>query len=304
MKLLLVDGSALLHRAYHAYPSLTTRSGEVVGAVYGVVSMLLAALEEVKPDQVVVAWDLPQPTFRHEKYVAYKAQRVKADEEMVEQIPTVKHLIESMGLVQIGAKGYEADDIIGTLAGKYKGEVDILSGDMDLTQLVNERIRMIAPARGKQPAMVYGPREVRDKLGVEPWQVVDYKALVGDASDNIPGVAGIGPVTAAKLLNQYKSLQGIYAALNDEAKATKFELGTQIAEKLRAGKDSAFLSQELARIECKMDLEVKDETAYSGLVREEFRKELEKLNFRSLIKRVFGAEEKKAEKSDNQMGLF
>lgn len=116
MKLLLVDGSALLHRAYHAYPPLTSKTGEIVGAVYGVASILISALENVEPSHVMVAWDLPKPTFRHVKYVGYKAQRPKADEEMVQQIPKVKEIIASMGIVQVEQEGYEADDILGTLA--------------------------------------------------------------------------------------------------------------------------------------------------------------------------------------------
>ena len=130
-KLLLVDGSALLHRAYHAYPPLTSKTGEIVGAVYGVASILISALDSEKPSHVMVAWDLPRPTFRHIKYVGYKAQRPKADAEMVEQIPMVKEIIEKMGIVQVAEEGYEADDIIGTLSKLASPECDvvILTGD-------------------------------------------------------------------------------------------------------------------------------------------------------------------------------
>jgi len=309
-KLLLVDGSALLHRAYHAYPPLTTKTGEVVGAVYGVVAMLISALEQEQPTRVVVAWDLPKPTFRHERYVGYKAQRPKADQELVEQIPLVKGLIKSMGLTQIEEERYEADDIIGTLSkqvveGKKKHkseEVIILTGDQDTMQLVSEHVRVLTPAKGGNQAKLYGPEEVKEKYGVRPEQIVDYKALIGDSSDNIPGVVGIGPVTASKLLNEYGSLEKIYQVIEKGKEKGKFK--EEVKKKLLEGKESALMSQELSLIETKMKLQVKPkEWEYQGLEREEFRQELEKLGFRSLVRRVFGIIEEKPI-PDNQMGLF
>lgn len=298
-KLLLVDGSALLHRAYHAYPSLTTRQGKPTGAVYGVASMLISALESEQPTEVVVAWDLPAPTFRHSLYVAYKAQRAKADEEMVEQIPTVKEVIEAMGVVQIAREGYEADDIIGTLAraevsrkrdSSEKSEVVILSGDMDLTQLVSERVRLLTPARGRVEAKLYGVQEVEERLGVTPAQVVDYKALVGDASDNIPGVRGIGPVTAQKLLKGFGTLEEIYASIEDESRIKNQELREvlgKVRERLAENKESAYLSQELARIKCDMEIEVGGELDSFDLRGDSLKVKLEELNFRSLIRRIW-----------------
>lgn len=317
MKLLLVDGSALLHRAYHAYPPLTTRQGVTVGAVYGVASMLVSALEEAQPTHVVVAWDLPQPTFRHSLYVAYKAQRPKAEAEMVEQIPLVKDVIESMGLTQVAQAGYEADDVIGTLASNAcdnartnqptneRTEVVILTGDMDLTQLVSEKIKVLTPPRGRIPAKLYGVQEVREKYGVTPKQIVDFKALIGDPSDNIPGVRGIGPVTAAKLIQEYGDLDAVFAAVNSTIKAQN----SKLAEKLIEGRDSAYLSRDLSRIECGMKLEVKEEELeYGGIEREEFREILEQLNFRSLVRRVWkdmnSEQRTMSNENENQMGLF
>lgn len=280
-KLLLVDGSALLHRAYHAYPSLRTKTGQATGAVYGVVTMLIAALESENPEKVVVAWDLPAPTFRHEKYIGYKANRAKSDEEMVEQIPTVKEVIEKMGIVQLEEAGYEADDIIGTLASKSQDtEVVILSGDMDLTQLVNKRVKMLSPARGKTPAVLYGEEEVEEKLGVKPGQVVDYKALVGDSSDNIPGVRGIGPKTAGSLLSKYGDLERIYENLD--------KLKERVREKLVDSRESAYLSQDLATIRVDMEIE-EGECEIKEIDKQEGLKEMFKeLGFRSLIRRVWG----------------
>lgn len=308
MKLLLVDGSALLHRAYHAYPPLTTRTGEVVGAVYGVASILITALEAVVPTHVVVAWDLPRPTFRHEKYVGYKAQRPKADTEMVEQIPRVKEVIAAMGVVQIEQEGYEADDIIGTLATKFEirnsksetGNVVILTGDQDTMQLVNESVRVLTPAKGSNPPVLYGVDEVWNKYGVKPDQMVDYKALVGDTSDNIPGVAGIGPKTASNLIKMFGTLDRIYR----DIKEVQTHFGDLVAKKLADGKESAYMSQDLSRIVTDMKLAASDEEIeYKGLQREELKVELEDLGFKSLIKRIWG-EEKKDKKIDNQMGLF
>jgi DNA polymerase-1 len=308
-KLLLVDGSALLHRAYHAYPPLKSKTGEIVGAVYGVTSILISALQEVKPTHVMVAWDLPKPTFRHIKYVGYKAQRPKADAEMVEQIPMVKEVIETMGIVQLAEEGFEADDIIGTLAGfasknaqmqeltNEQIDVIILTGDQDTMQLVSDHVRVLTPAKGANPPVLYGPDEVLGKYGVHPEQIVDYKALLGDSSDNIPGVAGIGPKGAATLLNQFGTLDSIYARMQECTNVA-------IREKLEAGKDSAFLSQDLSKIVTDMPLKLNmDEMEYKGFTTEKVKDKFEELGFKSLVKRFFGEEEKK-KKNDSQMGLF
>lgn len=310
-KLLLVDGSALLHRAYHAYPPLKTKTGEIVGAVYGVASILISALEEVKPTHVMVAWDLPKPTFRHIKYVGYKAQRPKADSEMVEQIPKVKEIIEAMEIVQIEQEGYEADDIIGTLskikpldppcseAGQLTNEpfdIVILTGDQDTMQLVDDHVRVLTPAKGANPPVLYGPDEVFNKYGVHPEQIVDYKALIGDPSDNIPGVAGIGPKSAASLLNQFGTVENIYKNID------KIE-NEKVKEKLLSGKDSVELSYELSKIVCDMQISTPLEAMeYQGLQGQSLKARLEEFGFKSLIKRFFP--EPETIKIDPQMGLF
>lgn len=312
-KLLLVDGSALLHRAYHAYPPLTSKTGEVVGAVYGVASILISALESEKPDYVMVAWDLPKPTFRHAKYVGYKAQRPKAEEEMVSQIPRVKEIIATMGVVQIEEEGYEADDIIGTLATRASQikpldhfnieplEVVILTGDQDTMQLVSEQVRVLTPAKGANQQVLYGPEEVFGKYGVHPNQIVDYKALIGDPSDNIPGVAGIGPKGAAKLLKMFGTLERIYR----DIKEVQLHFGELMAKKLSDGKESALMSQELSRIVTEMDLTVTlPEMEYKGLQGQSLQVKLEELGFKSLVKRLFGETEEKKKINENQMGLF
>ncbi len=305
-KLLLVDGSALLHRAYHAYPPFTTKSGVVVGAVYGVASILISALDEVKPSHVMVAWDLPKPTFRHLKYVGYKAQRPKADSEMVEQIPLVKDVIKTMGIVQVAEEEYEADDIIGTLSkmGSEDNEVIILTGDQDTMQLVSPHVRVLTPAKGQNPPVLYGPDEVWNKYGVHPEQIVDYKALIGDSSDNIPGVAGIGPKGAANLIKMFGSLERVYR----DIKEVQTHFGELTAKKLADGKESAFLSQDLSRIVTDMPLKISlDEMEYKSFATEEVKQKFEELNFKSLVRRIFPdshADNAKKAKNENQMGLF
>ncbi len=312
MKLLLVDGSALLHRAYHAYPPLRTKTGEIVGAVYGVASILILALESEKPSHVMVAWDLPKPTFRHVKYVGYKAQRPKADAEMVEQIPLVKEMIEAMGIVQVEKEGFEADDIIGTLATKFSNPkfsnsqietgVVILTGDQDTMQLVSEHVMVLTPAKGANPPVLYGSDEVFNKYGVRPDQIVDYKALIGDPSDNIPGVAGIGPKGASNLIKMFGSLERIYR----DIKEVQVHFGELMAKKLADGKERAFLSQDLSRIVTDMTIDVAlEQMEYRGLQGQALQVKLEELGFKSLIRRVYGPTSPMASLGvTNQMGLF
>lgn len=307
----MVDGSALLHRAYHAYPPLKTRTGEIVGAVYGVASILISALEQEKPTHVMVAWDLPKPTFRHVKYVGYKAQRPKADEEMVLQIPLVKEVIETMGILQVAEEGYEADDIIGTLSYqadlRFKNkdpnddmEVVILTGDQDTMQLVSEHVKVLTPAKGGNPPVLYGPDEVWNKYGVHPEQIVDYKALIGDSSDNIPGVAGIGPKGASNLIKMFGSLERMYL----DIKEVQVHFGELMAKKLADGKESAILSKELSKIVIDMDLKISmEDMEYKGLKGQALKEKFEELGFKSLVKRFFESDEKN-KKNDSQMGLF
>jgi len=309
-KLLLVDGSALLHRAYHAYPPLKSKTGEIVGAVYGVTSILISALQEVQPTHVMVAWDLPKPTFRHQKYVGYKAQRPKADAEMVEQIPMVKEVIKTMEIVQMEEEGYEADDIIGTLSKLESDDNDviILTGDQDTMQLVSDHVRVLTPAKGANPPVLYGPDEVFNKYGVHPEQIVDYKALLGDPSDNIPGVAGIGPKGASNLLKMFGTLERIYR----DIKEVQLHFGELLAKKLADGRESAMLSQDLSKIVTDMPLKLTlEEMEYRSFATEQVKDKFEELGFRSLVKRFFGEDPTSSstsfgarKKNENQMGLF
>ena len=208
--------------------------------MYGVTSILISALDSEKPSHAMVAWDLPKPTFRHVKYVGYKAQRPKADAEMVEQIPLVKEMIEAMGIVQVEKEGFEADDIIGTLSKNQDGDVVILTGDQDTMQLVNDHVRILTPAKGANPPVLYGPDQVFNKYGVHPGQIVDYKALIGDPSDNIPGVAGVGPKGAANLIKMFGSLERIYR----DIKEVQVHFGELMAKKnSRRKRECIFVSR-------------------------------------------------------------
>jgi DNA polymerase-1 len=261
--------------------------------------MLVTSLDDIQPTHVVVAWDLPVPTFRHEKYIAYKAQRPKADAEMVDQISLVKDIIATMGITQMEKAGYEADDIIGTLSIQKEANVVILTGDQDTMQLVKDNVIVMTPAKGKEPSKLYGPVQVREKYGVLPEQIVDYKALIGDHSDNIPGVAGIGPKTAAILIQQFGTLENLYEHID------------QVPEKQRVklidGKDSAFMSQDLSRIVTDVSLDgTIDDWVYTTVATDAVKAKLEELNFKSLLRRLFPWEEEQKKKKipDSQMGLF
>ena len=243
-KLVLFDGNALIHRAYHALPPLTDRSGEIVNAVYGFTSMLLKVLEEIDPEYAAVAFDKKAPTFRHKISDVYKANRPETPEDLAPQFDKVRHLVKAFNLPLFEMDGFEADDILGTLSNQAKNtgvEVIIVTGDADVMQLVSPGVRILYPKTGRQfsDTILYGEEEVEAKFGVKPELVADYKALVGDASDNIRGVPGIGPKTAVKLLNDYGGIEEIYRNI------TKIEpqrIRQLLTENERAARESRVLA--------------------------------------------------------------
>src|SRR3989344_764814 len=217
-RLVLVDGNALLHRAYHATPPFTTSKGELVNAVYGFSSMILKALDDLKPDFIAIAWDEKGPTFRHQEYTQYKATRSPTDDGLTSQYKRVFEINDALNIPKFSVAGYEADDLIGTLAvqaQKVKGlEVIILTGDRDIMQLINKNVKVLMPKKTLQDVGLYGEEEFALRFGFEPKQLIDYKGLAGDASDNIPGVNGIGDVTATKLIQKFGSVEKIYDPKN------------------------------------------------------------------------------------------
>jgi DNA polymerase I len=243
--LILFDGNALVHRAFHALPPLTiTKTGEMVNAVQGFASTLLKLLRENKPDYWAIAFDRKAPTFRHEIFEEYKAQRPKTAPELVTQIERVHQLAEAFHLPVFELDGYEADDIIGTVALHASSSgIDtlIVTGDNDMLQLVSPGIKVMSPRRGFADVVIYDEKGVEEKYGLKPPQLISYKALVGDVSDNIPGVKGIGDKTAVKLLQQFADLDGIYSHI-DEVEPER------IRTLLRANKEIAFQNRKLAEI--------------------------------------------------------
>ncbi len=245
--LVLVDGSAYLHRAFNALPPLSTSAGEPTGALYGVVAMLRKLVEMYQPEHMAVIFDAPGKTFRHELYETYKANRPPLPEELVSQIEPLHAMVRAMGLPLLQVAGVEADDVIATLAKQAATQgmqVVISTGDKDMAQLVNERITLLDTMKDS----VMDVEGVEQKFGVPPVRMIDYLALVGDSSDNVPGVPGIGPKTAAKLLQEYGSLD----ALVNHADAIKGKLG----EKLRASLERLTLARQLVTLRCDVALEL------------------------------------------------
>jgi len=288
-KLILIDGNAILHRAYHALPPLTNKEGIVVNAVYGFFSMFLKIIEDQKPDFIVVCFDKKAPTFRKELFVGYQAKRPKMSDDLVPQIKFVHDILREAKVEIFEVDGYEADDLIGTISvqaveGKLDGgvEVFIVSGDRDLLQLVNDRVKVIAPITGLTNMVIFDEASVLQKYKIKPSQMVDYKALVGDPSDNYPGVAGIGPKTASELINQYGNLENIYKNL-EEIK----EKNPNLALKLAQDAESAGLAQKLAGVVLNapitLDIEKSGMKYFNrdGLIRE-----FEEFGFRSLLGRL------------------
>lgn len=239
-KLVLIDGNAILHRAFHALPPMTTKKGEPINAVYGFVSMLLRVVQDLKPTELIVCFDEKEPTFRHKEFAKYQAQRPPMADELSSQFGKVRRFVEAANIPSYSKGGYEADDVIGTLAKLSKEEVVIVTGDRDQLQLVDKKTKVYMPIAGLSNAKMMGKDEVVEKMGVPPEQIADYKALVGDPSDNYPGVVGIGPKTTTDLLLKYKNLDGVYKNLD--------KIKGPVQEKLKKGQVDAYLSLRLATI--------------------------------------------------------
>jgi DNA polymerase-1 len=237
-KYMFVDGNALIHRGYHAMPGLTTKDGTPTGAVYGFTLILLKAIADLKPTNIAVTFDLAGPTFRHLAYEGYKAHRVKADQELYDQIPLVKDVVRALNLPIYEMEGYEADDLLGTLATevckqcKRDCDIYIVTGDLDTLQLVNECVKVYTLKQGLTDTAVYDEKAVRDRYGLNPDQMVDYRALKGDPSDNIPGVVGIGEKTAIELIKEFGSIENLYKTIHKEIKQSGLDISNP---KLPAG---------------------------------------------------------------------
>lgn len=285
-KLLVIDGNSILNRAFYGIRLLTNKDGLYTNAIYGMANIIERHISHLSPDYCAVAFDLKAPTFRHVMYDGYKAQRKGMPEELAVQLPYAKDCMDKMGCRVLSLEGYEADDILGTLAkeAEQKGiAAYVLTGDRDSLQLISDTTHVLL-AKTKE-TLDMGKGEFFEAYGVSPEQFVDVKALMGDTSDNIPGVAGIGEKTALKLIAEYGSLDGLYSSLEGA------KLSPSVKQKLSDGKDSAYLSQTLARINCEVPLGIGiEDCAYSGMKREELYKLFVELEFLALVKR-FGLED-------------
>lgn len=310
-KFLIIDGNAIVHRAYHALPPLKTRNGKLVNAVYGFLLIFLKALKEIEPDCVVAAFDVKGPTFRHKAYKLYKAKRKKAPDELYQQINDVKKVLKAFGVPVFEKQGFEADDLIGTIVTHTKrkqvlpkAENIILTGDMDALQLVDEQTKVYTMRRSVKDTILFGIKETKEKYdGLLPEQLTDYRALRGDPSDNIPGVTGIGEKTAIELLKQFDTLENLYKEIEQETKnSTKIKEG--VLKKLKDYKDQAFISQKLAEIDCNVDIDFKlKDCEFSNYNPMKAKAVLEEFEFFALIKRLPGVEASVKGKAPQQ-GLF
>jgi len=301
-KLVLIDSMAILFRAFHALPTfMTTKQGEPINAVYGLVSMLLRIVQDLKPTHISFCFDESAPTFRKKEYPNYQSQRVETPKELSSQFEKAKEFTEALGIGYYSMPGYEADDIIGTIATNtpqnFFGETIIVTGDRDILQLVDDskQIKLYMPVSGLSNAKIFAEAETLERMGVRPGLIADYKGLVGDPSDNYKGATGIGPKTAINLLNRFGGFEEIYNNLG--------EIPEKIRQKLIDGKTSAMVSYKLAKIV--KDVPVKIDYQKMGNWKIDSNNVLglfEEYGFRTLTRRV--REVGKTIASENQGALF
>jgi DNA polymerase-1 len=281
-KCLLIDGNSIINRAFYALPPLTNGAGQHTNAVYGFTTMLLRIVEEEQPTHILVAFDAGKRTFRHEQFGEYKGGRSKTPPELSEQFPMLKDLLRAMNVKQYEIEGYEADDIIGTLtkrADEEKIETVVVSGDKDMLQLASNHVRILLTRKGISETEKYDPAAIEEKYQLTPAQIIDMKGLMGDASDNIPGVPGVGEKTALKLLHQYGSVESVLEHVD--------ELKGKMKETIREHADSARMSKEIATIYREVPFEATwNELTFGGFDTEGTGSMFRKLEFKSLLERL------------------
>lgn len=290
-RLVLIDAFALIHRAFHAIPPLTTKDGNLVNAVYGFTAALLSSIKNLDPEYLACGFDLPGPTRHHEVFKEYKAHRPPTPDELASQIPFVKEVLKTFNIPIVSAAGYEGEDIIASIIAKIRStplgmqseirnvESIIVTGDLDCLQLVDSQTKVYSMARGVNQAMMYDSQKVKVRYGLTPSQFVDFKALKGDPSDNIPGVKGIGEKTAAKLIIDYKNLENIYENIE--------KINGKLQILLKENKEQAFLSQKLSKIshDAPIDFKLSDARVHD-YDQEKVKKLFLELGFKSLIPRL------------------
>ncbi len=284
---LILDGNSLLHRAWHAIPPLTTKDGRVVNAAYGFTMVIEKMREKYAPDYMAVAWDLPGGTFRHEEYAEYKGTRAKKEPELYEQIPLIQEILADYNVPSLSAPGFEADDIVGTIAETYGAKelkVLIVTGDLDALQLVTETVNVVIFVKGLSEVKQYDPAMVKERYELTPSQLIDLKTLMGDASDNIPGIAGVGKKTATDLLKQYGTIEKIYDAIEAGDVPEKFV-------KKFAGQEKT-VEQMKRLVTIVRDVELKDFKKEDAQLREpnaeKLRTVFAELEFKTLLRKYEG----------------
>lgn len=276
-KLVLIDGSSYMYRAFYALPPLTSPKGEPTGAIYGFIRMLSSLIREVNPDYIAVVFDLSKKTFRHKKVKSYKATRQETPNLLKEQIPKIKEILKLWGIKVLELEGYEADDIIATLTKKFKSsyEVLIVSPDKDMIQLVDKNVKLLNPIQN----IIYDIEKVKEKYGIFPNQFVDYQAIVGDSVDNIKGVKGVGKKTAVSLLNQYGSLDEIIKNLDS--------LKPKVKEAFEKSIDVLKEAEFLVKLKNDIDLNIPiEELEVKNIRWKDLKKVFEELGFKSLLKKL------------------
>jgi len=307
-RFLIIDANALIHRAYHALPPLRNRKGKLINAIYGFCSIFFKILKELEPDFIIAAFDLPFPTFRHKKFKEYKAKRPKTPEELSQQILEVKNLLKEFDIPILEKRGFEADDIIGTVSRlvskkETKSQIEniILTGDTDLFQLVDSNTKVYFLKKGIKNTVLYNKELVKERYqGLNPEELIDLKALKGDPSDNIPGVPGIGEKTAMELIKRFENLENLYSVLDQKptSDADLIGLNRRIRDLLREYKEQAFFSRNLVQIERSVPIDFNlEKCQWKNGDREKVIQAIRKLGFRSLIKRLPNF--KKSEQDDN-----
>src|SRR6056297_1307216 len=287
-KILILDGNALIHRSFHALPpTMTTKDGKMVNAVYGFSAVLIKALREFKPDYLAVTFDSEGPTFRHKKFEEYKAQREKAPDDLYAQIPVIKNMVSAFGLPVYEKKDFEADDLIGTMVKKVNHGVEkiIVTGDQDTLQLVDKNTQVYTMSRGISESVLYDVSSVKEKFGLPPDLIIDFKALRGDPSDNIPGVPGVGEKTASELLQKFGSLDKIYKHLKENPETSQIK--PRIVQLLQKNKEQAYLSRDLATIKTDVDFDFSlKENSFENFDKKKIVKTFQDLEFKSLLPRL------------------
>jgi DNA polymerase-1 len=283
-RLMLLDGYGLVYRGYFALPPLTTSKGELVNGVFGFASIVLRGIQDLQPDYLAVSFDLPGPTFRHEQYADYKATRQKMPDDLRDQFPKVREVVKALRIPVYEMPGYEADDVIGTITRQLDGREDlettIVTVDLDMLQLVTPRVRLMTTRSGVENTVMYDVARIDERFGLRPDQMIDYKALKGDPTDNIPGVPGVGEKTAARLIRDFESLDSLYARLEDVTPE-------KLREKLREHRDQVMQGRELSTIVRDLPIEIDLEAARLGdYDRDTVVRLFREYEFRTLIERL------------------